>query len=216
MPQRDDEPPSDRTRSPYSQGPKVRRATHRDVEVLAGVLTRAFYDDPVAIFMIPSGKRRLRALAKFYRIMLVKQYLSFGEVWTTDDLAGAALWAPPNKPPPTLRDLLYLLPVLPQFLGPSTVAALRLIARIDAKRPKVEHWYLSTLGTDPSSQGRGVGSALLNEVLSRCDEAGMPAFLESSKESNVPFYARHGFDVTGEIHAPRQGPTLYLMSREPC
>ena len=76
------------------------------------------------------------------------------------------------------------------------------------------HWYLSTLGTDPEAQGRGLGSAMLAPVLGLCDEDGWPAYLESSKESNIPFYERHGFRVTGEIQVP-DGPKLWPMLRPP-
>jgi len=32
-------------------------------------------------------------------------------------------------------------------------------------------------------------------ILEHCDSEGMPAYLESSKESNIAFYRRHGFKV---------------------
>ena len=74
--------------------------------------------------------------------------------------------------------------------------------------------YLSIIGTDPAAQGRGVGSALLEPVLRQCDEDGIPAYLESSKERNVAYYARHGFRVRDELTLPR-GPRMWLMWREP-
>jgi len=55
---------------------------------------------------------------------------------------------------------------------------------------------------------------LLQPILSKCDEEGIPAYLESSKESNIAFYNRHGFEVTGEVKA-KNGPTLWPMWREP-
>ena len=70
------------------------------------------------------------------------------------------------------------------------------------------------LGTDPAAQGRGLGSAVLRPVLEQCDRDGVGAFLESSKERNIDFYARHGFRVTSEIRLPR-GPLMWQMWRDP-
>ena len=48
--------------------------------------------------------------------------------------------------------------------------------------------------------------------LSRCDAEHAPAYLESSKPANVPYYERFGFEVTGETVVPN-GPTLIPMWR---
>lgn len=71
------------------------------------------------------------------------------------------------------------------------------------------------LGTRTALQGKGIGSALLEPVLERCDAQGMPAYLESSKYSNIAFYNRHGFEVTGEIPLPLGGPVVWPMRRNP-
>src|ERR1700688_99444 len=115
------------------------------------------------------------------------------------------------------RDLMRLVPVVPYLtgLGRDTAEPARLLTAVDAARPRERHWYLATLGTDPERQRTGVGSALLTAVLERVDGEGLPAYLESSKQSNLAFYGRHGFEVTGEIHTPHGGPTLWLMWREP-
>jgi GNAT superfamily N-acetyltransferase len=96
--------------------------------------------------------------------------------------------------------------------GPLIGYGLTGVERRHPKRP--EHLYLATLGVKPSHQGRGLGSLLLGPALALCDREGLPAYLESSKERNVAFYARHGFRQTREIKLPR-GPVLYAMWREP-
>lgn len=181
-------------------------------------LTRAFDDDPVACFMFRGERRRRRGLRRFFSIQLRHMYMADGDVWTTDGAAGAALWAPPGKPEPGLRDLFYLSPLVPDLLGlgRDIPQAARLLAEVTRRRPREAHWYLATIGTDPSRQGQGVGSALMAPVLERCDEQGLPAYLESSKERNLAFYHRHGFEVTGEVRLSPQAPRLWLMWRRPA
>lgn len=193
----------------------ARQAVDGDVDELCAVLSRAFFDDPVAMHLIPDPRRRPAGLRAFFGIQMRSELLPFGGVFTTDDRAGAALWAPPGRPQaPLLRQLLFLLPVLPYVAGRHVARTLRGLGTIGAIHPKEPHWYLATLGTDPDRQGQGVGSALLGPVLARCDAEGTRAYLESSKERNLPFYRRHGFEVTGEVRLPG-GPVVWTMWREP-
>jgi GNAT superfamily N-acetyltransferase len=193
----------------------VRAALRADVTQVCAVLARAFEDDPVARFLLPDARRRPGGLRAFFRAQIAGDLLAFGGVYTTDDYAGAALWAPPGKPPLTgLRAIGGLLPVLPYVAGAGLPRALRFLAHMEKIHPREPHWYLATLGTDPPRQGKGVGSALLAPVLARCDREGTRAYLESSKERNIPFYRRHGFEVTGEFTVAGS-PTLWTMWREP-
>jgi len=73
------------------------------------------------------------------------------------------------------------------------------------------------LSLDPARKhiGTGIGSALLTATLAQIDEEGMPAYLESSKERNVPLYARFGFEVIEEFRSRPGSPPLWRMWREP-
>lgn len=191
-------------------------ATVADIGVLSVALARAFDDDPLSLYLFGGPRLRAAGLARFFALQLRHTYLRHGEVWTTADRAGAALWAPPTMPRPGGMDLVRILPVVPylSIWGRKTPAVVRLLSAYERARPRQAHWYLGTLGTDPDRQGHGVGSALLRVVLDRLDMDGVPAYLESSKERNLAFYHRHGFEVTGQITTPR-GPTLWLMWRAP-
>ncbi len=194
--------------------PPVRRATADDAPALAQVLARAFQDDPVMSWVCPDARRREEHGRRFFGARL-RRLLPHEEVWTTDDLGGAALWAPAGAWHQSLRETLELLPAT---LAGRAVHRLPFVlpglARVEARHPREPHAYLAVLGTDPPAQGRGVGSALLQATLRTCDEDGVPAYLESSKERNVAYYARHGFRLREEVAMPR-GPRVWLMWRDP-
>lgn len=179
------------------------------------MLARAFDDDPVARYLFPSGRRRPAGLRTFFGLQMTRDLLRYGGVYTTEGRLGAALWAPPGKPPPSpIQSLLTVLPVVPFVVGQTLRRSLRFLARVEALHPQEPHWYLETLGTEPERQRRGIGSALLGPVLRQADEEGVRCYLESSKEQNLPFYRRHGFEVTQEVRL-EEGPMIWAMWRDP-
>ncbi len=194
---------------------EVRRARPADVPGLAHTLARAFYDDPVAEWAFRSDACRASALERFQAIR-ARQLMKNEEVWTAEDHSCAALWAVPGRWRASIAETAE---VTRAFMHPRLIGRLPLVGfgwlRLESKHPAdPPHYYLAVLGTDPERQGQGLGSALMRPVLERCDEDGVGAFLESSKESNIAFYARHGFRVTQEIRLPR-GPSMWKMWREP-
>jgi ribosomal protein S18 acetylase RimI-like enzyme len=198
-----------------SDPPTVRSATAADADALAAMLMRAFEDDPVACWAFPPPGPRRRALERFQALRLA-QLTPEEEVWTAADHSCAALWAPPGRWRRTVREDLSIAscfahPRLAHRI-PLVVAGFVAVERLHPAEPA--HYYLSVLGTDPAQQGQGLGSALLRPVLERCDRDGVAAYLESSKERNLDFYARHGFRVREELRLPR-GPRVWTMWREP-
>jgi len=198
-----------------SSPPEPRRATAADVPALAAALARAFAEDPVAAWAYRYERLRPRALERFQATRL-RQLIPEGEVWTNAELSCAALWAPPQRWRMSLAQVAAL---VPSFMHPRLIGRVPLVALgwegLERRHPhNPPHWYLAVLGTDPSAQGRGLGSAMLEPVLARCDEDGVGAYLESSKERNIDFYARHGFRVSEEIRLLR-GPPMWKMWREP-
>jgi GNAT superfamily N-acetyltransferase len=182
--------------------PSVRLAATGDIPAITSMLVRAFDDDPVSNYMFAGRRRRLLGLHSFFTSELRHNYLPHRQVYVTEDLSGAALWGPPDR-------------ARHPVLSWHTVRALQLLFTVEGLHPAEPHWYLFTLGTEPERQGHGVGSALLRAMLTQIDEAGEPAYLESSKERNVPLYARFGFQVIHQIPARSGSPPIWRMWREP-
>jgi len=84
----------------------------------------------------------------------------------------------------------------------------------EAHHPKTTpHFYLMTIGVDPKFQGQGLGGALLDATLAKIDAKGLPSYLESSNEKNVPLYRRHGYEVTKEFRPAPDAPPLWHVAR---
>jgi GNAT superfamily N-acetyltransferase len=195
------------------EAPAVRRAAREDLDGVSRALARAFDDDPVMDWFFPDEHGRATRIERLYR-MRVAGLLKQDEVYTTDEHAGAAVWAQPGRwEMPPLEAAAFVARLIPMVRLRLPLLA-RGWAMIDQMHPREPHWYLAVLGTDPDAQGRGVGSALMQPVLDDCDRNGVGAYLESSKERNLAFYARHGFRVTGKVTLP-EGPPIWPMWRDP-
>jgi len=194
----------------------IEKATGADVPRLSQSLANAFYDDPAISWMVPDDERRRRVGPMGFGAWLTKIYLPKNEVYTDPDRKAGALWAPPGKWRMSVGVQLRLAPAMVRIVGLKRMPLiLKGLAMMDKHHPDDRpHWYLAVLGTDPEYQGKGLGSSVMQPVLERCDADGVGAYLESSKEANIPFYRRHGFEVTGELHLP-DGPPLWPMWRDP-
>jgi ribosomal protein S18 acetylase RimI-like enzyme len=194
----------------------VRECERDDIPALARSLASAFMDDPVFEYMIPSERNRARRLPAFFSIFLRHHLRRNHTVHTTTGREAGALWAPPGEWETRILDILRMTPRLAGVLGSravKSVVGLQMIEKAHPREPP--HWYLAVLGTGTDVQGMGFGSAVLQPVLNRCDRDGVPAYLESSKEQNIPFYRRHGFEVTGELRFGKDGPLVWPMWRDP-
>ena len=181
----------------------TRPAQKADITELSHVLGRAFYDDPVSIWLMPDDKSRAAHLRRFFGSVTRHHHLAGGgsEVASEGSTIGAAaLWDPPGRWNQSLREQLMMMPsfILGFGLQLTIVRKLgELLQRMKQQHPEEPHWYLAVIGSDTTVRGQGYGQALMRSRLDRVDAEHAPAYLESSKPENVPYYQRFGFEVTG-------------------
>src|SRR5437588_10129807 len=113
----------------------VREVRPDDVAALAGVLARALDDDPLFIALYPDSARRSRALIAMFGAWLRLLHLPRGAAWTTDDVAGGALWMPPGAWRIGLVDQIRLAPSVLGALGTRVFASPRALSAIGARHP---------------------------------------------------------------------------------
>ena len=199
---------------------EITRLFTPDLSRAAGVLARAFRDDPIIAALLPVRDQRVSGMSGLYREVL-RYVLHFGEAYTTPQLDGVAGWLPPERTAISLRGLIRTrfgmaraALSVPASSWPRSVAILSWVEWMHA-RLRRPHWYLWILGVDPDRHGQGVGSALIAPVLRRADESGLPCYLETETEKNVAFYEKRGFRVRVERFFPRLGVRVWTMLREP-
>jgi ribosomal protein S18 acetylase RimI-like enzyme len=184
------------------------------VRAAARAVARAFFDNEIWVWLLRRDWQRRRLLPRHYRAMIRRVYVPRRAAWTTDDAAGAALWFPPGTLSLSRRERLAETgSLLPEALD-SLARGTRWERLLAAHHPREPHWYLQTLAVAPESQRSGIGTALIAPGLERADADRVGAFLETQRESNIPYYRRFGFELTEEISLP-DSPPLWLMWREP-
>lgn len=192
-------------------------ATAGELDRLGRALGAAFEDDPVQQWLFADAPDPAAAIGRFLRFF-VDEYFALGHTYRLDGDAGAdeggALWAPPGRDVLKGRRIDDLLALVRSEIGDATEARLTELARAAAHRPEERHFYLGVLGVVPAVQGRGLGAVLVEEILDRCDRAGLVAHLESSNPRNLGFYEPLGFAVVTEFRCGG-GPLMTVMTCRP-
>jgi GNAT superfamily N-acetyltransferase len=214
-----------------------REETKADVRVIrlpgerlgeaAGLLARCFHANPTFADLFPADGARSRGLPRVFAAGL-RDALGFGHVYaatrkawnsTGEELAGVAVWLPPDAFPLSTARQLRALPGMVSVRAAAPRSGRRLLrytAGIARLHPAQPYWYLEAVGVDPVARGLGIGTRLLEPILAVADQAGQRCYLETMTEHNVDWYRNLGFEVreVGVRFAPG-GPPNWTMIRHP-
>ncbi|MFE7899775.1 GNAT family N-acetyltransferase [Streptomyces sp. NPDC057424] len=198
-------------------GVAIRAAGDGDRELIVRLLDEAFQDDPVSGWVFPGAEDR-RAKHPGLMAAFTDIVLAAGRVDLTEDGSACALWlSMPAGEGPDDHDA--------EDEGPAQVRA-----AVDPDNERIEaigrltaaihptgraHEYLWMIGVVPGRQGEGLGTALIEAVLARCDREGLPAYLEASNARSRKLYERLGFEPAGPVLDLPDGPSMWPMWREP-
>lgn len=200
--------PASLPRQNPSATPRV--ASRAEQKYVIPSLVLAFSNDPAVRWLFPDPHQYLTYFPQFVAAFAGSAFEQ-GTAYVNSDYTGAALWTAPNSDSDDGAVEALLQRALSAADQPDAFAV---FSQMETYHPHYPHWYLPLLGVDPVRQGQGQGSALLQAVLAQCDRDRLPAYLESSSPSNIPFYQRHGFDVIGTVQAG-SSPRIFPMLRPP-
>ena len=170
-------------------------------------LVMAFSTDPFLRWMYPQAQDYMSCFPSVIRAFGGEAF-STGYAAQVFGFTGAALWMAPGVDPGG-DDLFDLFDAT---IDPQRLPDLRgVMEQMDQHHPTAAHWYLPWFGVDARAQGQGWGSVLMRACLARVDQDHLPAYLDSTNPRNVPFYHRHGFDVTGERQVGHSPPIISML-----
>jgi len=173
----------------------MRRAIGQDKELLVDILAESFDDNRSVNYVVKQDAKRrdrIRGLMS-YSFDVCN---AFGEVWLTDHRQACALVLFPHKKRTTLDSILWDGRLALAVVGLDRIGqVLSRESRIKAHHPKGPFAYLWFIGVAPASQNQRKGSDLLNWLIKRYDQQGLPIYLETSVERNLPWYTKHGFEI---------------------
>ena len=188
----------------------VKKVGADDAALVGEIMADAFSNDPVGKWISPDPE-----YPGWCWSMVVPFLIPHNEVYIAGDGLGALLGVPPGAEL-NIRPNLAMLWNLWWRFGIGTILRFgRIMKMLEQHHPKAHHYYLLALGVRPGSRCKGIGSALLEHILKECDQQKTGVYLENSNSLNTKFYQRHGFKTQNEVTLPHNGPTLWLMYREP-
>lgn len=193
--------------------PTLTTATIHRVPALAPVLARTFADDAMVAWPFHDHDVEERAAPLF--AALLREYAALGIVIEADDGAGVAAWIPPESDVGLEQVNVATWSEVVGLTDDGGDRYHRFWSWLESYVPHEPHWMLDMVGVDPARQGEGIGSALVRYGVERAEDDGVPAFLETSKARNVPYYERFGFRTAAEEDAPDGGPHIWFMRLDP-
>jgi GNAT superfamily N-acetyltransferase len=179
-----------------------------DAAQAVATLVSAFTDDPVERWLYPGLPEYQEHFPGFVRALGGRAFAA-RSAWSLPGCSAVALWLPPGTEP----DGDAIVSVLARSVPPEKHDEMfDVLGQMDAAHPQYPHWYLPWFGVDAARQGQGLGSLLMPACLAAVDRDHLPAYLETPNPRSIPFYQRHGFEVTGRAQAG-SCPALTFMLR---
>jgi ribosomal protein S18 acetylase RimI-like enzyme len=188
----------------------MRKADISDKPIVLDILTRSFDGNKSVNYVVKQDRNRVDRIRKLmdYSFNVCNE---IGEVWLSDDLEACALILFPDKKRLSFRAMLREIKLALSVIGISRVnAVLKREAMIKANHPQEPFVYLWFIGVAPQHQGKGLGCALMQEVIQLSEERKRSIYLETSVEGNLSFYKKLGFEIFRTL---KLDYTLYQLRR---
>lgn len=188
------------------------KASYNDKSLVIDILTNSFDANQSVNYIVQQGSKRIEHI-KYLMEYSFEICFMFGDVFLSDDRRACALVLYPEKKKSNIKAILLDIKLILNSVGISNISkALSRESKIKKAYPKdVPMYYLWFIGVYPSEQNKGIGTQLLQSLLSDSKGKNREVFLETSTIKNLPWYKNLGFSVYNELDF---GYKLYFLKSE--
>lgn len=164
---------------------------YSDKDLVVQILSNSFKDNKSVNLVVGNRKNRIPNLMR-YSYALAKRN---GRVFISKNRQAVALVLFPKGAKFSFRVVWENIKLAFGVIGVHRVLAIlqreSAIKKLHPKKPFMHLWYI---GVHPDHNGKGYGSALLDEIIHYAKKRNLDIYLETSTERNIPFYKAHGFE----------------------
>lgn len=189
----------------------MKKAAYGDKVLVKNILSKSFDKNQSVNYIAQQDDLREKRIAALMDYSF-EICFNYGEVYLSDDNKACALVLYPDRKKTTFKSVLEDIKLLFNCIGLSNIGkAMKREAAIKKIQPNAPMYYLWFIGVDPDSQGTGIGTQLMNEVIEDSQGQSRPIYLETSTQRNLPWYKKFGFDVYSDLDLSYK---LYFLKRD--
>lgn len=172
---------------------KLIQASRQDKNKVIEILCSSFIDDPQTNYIIGNERNKSQRLQRLMAYAFEYGMVN-GRVELTEDKMAVAIWKNFASKSISIRLMVESLLFLYHF-GLDRLKTIKTMEKITSSQYPA-NWkfdYLWFLGTHPTAQGLGYGTAIINANIEKARLKNMDIYLETSTEKNVDYYSKKGF-----------------------
>jgi ribosomal protein S18 acetylase RimI-like enzyme len=166
-------------------------------EQIIDVLTDSFLENKSVNYIIRKDKFKRKRVAALMEYSY-EHANAFGKVYHHPTQPAFGLLIDTSKKKTTIQSMYWNLKFVFKCVGIKNLK--NVITRekiLQSKLPKEKFYHLWFVGVSKGIQGKGIGSELIQQILTDCKDA--PLCLETSMPQNFPFYEKLGFECYEEM-----------------
>lgn len=186
-------------------------ADYKDKNLVVDILIKSFEDNKSVNYIVKQDRKRNQRIKKLMEYSFEMCYL-FGEVFLSENKKGCVLIMLPDKKKTMLKTIMLDANLVRSSIGLLNIKkALNRESKIKEFHSDKLIYYLWYIGVEPKEQNKGIGTALMKDVLRESTNKNRPIYLETSTLKNIPWYERFGFKIYHELDF---GYPLFFMKKE--